>query len=359
MVEYQTFDILIKRMLSRIPDDLDKREGSIIYNAIAPAAAELAQAYVSLEQDKSLAYADTATGEYLERRTAEYGVNRERKTKALKKGQFFAKGDTLLDIPLGSRFTAQNTNFTAVERLAAGEYVMEAETAGRTANRIFGTMIPIDYIPDLARAVLTGEVVPGEDDETDEALRKRYLEAINEQPFGGNVADYRKKINSLAGVGGVKVFPVWQGGGTVKCVIITSEYNEPSASLVESVQTIVDPVVSSGEGIGMAPIGHRVTIAGASGVSIEIETNITLASYTTISQVRPEIEAVIEAYFLSLRKLWKDEERLIVRVSQIEARILAVAGVTDITVTRLNGSTGNVELEAEEIPVKGTVTLHG
>ena len=29
-------------MLDAVPNDLDKREGSIIYNALAPAAAELA-----------------------------------------------------------------------------------------------------------------------------------------------------------------------------------------------------------------------------------------------------------------------------------------------------------------------------
>ncbi|WP_309244143.1 baseplate J/gp47 family protein [Paenibacillus sp. GbtcB18] len=325
--------------------------------ALAPAAVELAQAYAALDQERSLGYADTSSGEYLERRTAEYGITRERMTKARKKGAFYANGDVPLDIPIGSRYTAQTTNFVAIERLQAGQFVLEAETPGSAANGVYGALIPIDYIPDLARAELVGEIVPGEDDETDDALRNRYLEAINEQPFGGNVADYRVKLGRLPGVGGVKVFPAWRGGGTVRCVLITSDYGKPSGDLVNEVQTAADPLPNSGEGLGFAPIGHRVTVAGANDVKLDVETTITLANNTTISQVKPEIEEVIETYLLLLRQTWKDEDYLIVRVSQVEARILNVPGVTDIANTKLNGVAGNVELQAEEIPFKGAVTL--
>ena len=46
MFEGYTFEYLMESMLSRVPDSLDKREGSIIYDALAPAAAELAQMYI-------------------------------------------------------------------------------------------------------------------------------------------------------------------------------------------------------------------------------------------------------------------------------------------------------------------------
>ena len=44
-----TFENILKRMLDKVPDILDKRQGSIIYDALAPAAAELAQCYISLD----------------------------------------------------------------------------------------------------------------------------------------------------------------------------------------------------------------------------------------------------------------------------------------------------------------------
>ena len=82
---------------------------------------------------------------------------------------------------------------------------------------------------------------------------------MDAQSFGGNVADYKERVNAMNGVGGVKVYPVWNGGGTVKLVIINSEFNVPSAELVGQVQTAVDPVQNSGRGVGIAPIGHVVT----------------------------------------------------------------------------------------------------
>ena len=65
MYESQTFDVLLKRMLDKIPNSLDKREGSIIYDALAPAANELQNAYINLDIMINEAYADTASRYYL------------------------------------------------------------------------------------------------------------------------------------------------------------------------------------------------------------------------------------------------------------------------------------------------------
>ena len=40
--EEMTYERIVSRCLARVPGTVDKREGSIIYDAIAPAAAELA-----------------------------------------------------------------------------------------------------------------------------------------------------------------------------------------------------------------------------------------------------------------------------------------------------------------------------
>ena len=41
MFENITFSVLMKTMLEKIPNHLDKREGSVLYNALAPVAIEL------------------------------------------------------------------------------------------------------------------------------------------------------------------------------------------------------------------------------------------------------------------------------------------------------------------------------
>lgn len=358
MYEHQTFEVILKRMLDRVPNDVDKREGSVIYDALAPAAAELAQMYAEVDILLNLSFADTATGEWLARRTAEFGIERRPATKARRKGLFYGSGDVPLDVPIASRFSIGGLNYRVVERLAAGQFSLECETPGAVGNQQFGPMLPIDYIAGLARAELADVLIPGEDEESDENLRKKYFEAVREQPFGGNIADYKQKIGCVPGVGGVKVFPAWQGGGTVKCTIIGADFNSPSATLVDEVQMAIDPEQNSSVGLGLAPIGHQVTIAAVHDVTVNVTTTVTLQSGVTLGQVQGEIETAIGDYLLTLRKTWAEEDRLIVRVSQIDARILTVSGVTDVTGTTLNGVAANLELQSEQIPLLGTVTIN-
>ena len=44
------FNQILSRMLAAVPDDVDKREGSIIYDALAPAALMMAEQYFMLKQ---------------------------------------------------------------------------------------------------------------------------------------------------------------------------------------------------------------------------------------------------------------------------------------------------------------------
>lgn len=357
MYEQMTYEYLLQRMLDRVPNNVDKREGSVIYDALAPAAAELAQMYMELDINYNLSFADTATGEYLTRRCAEFGVNRQPATKAIRQGECYAEDDGLMDVPLGSRFSIESVNYVVKEKISTGIYRLECETAGVIGNQKFGALLPIQHIPGLARAELTDILVPGEDEEDDDALRQRYYRVVNEPAFGGNVADYKQKLGDIDGVGAVKVFPVWQGGGTVKSTIIASDWNVPSQQLIDEVQEIIDPT-PQGQGIGTAPIGHQVTITGVQAVSIDITTTVTLEEGMTVGQVQEPIEEAIEAYLLGLRKNWVNEPQLVVRVALIEAAILGVSGIIDIANTTLNGSAENVTLGEEEIPTMGTVVIN-
>lgn len=357
MYEAQTFEAILERMLNRVPSNVDKRRGSIIYDALAPAAAELAQLYMELDTNINLSYADTATGEYLERRTGEFGINREQATKARRKGLFYASGDVPIDVPVGSRFSINDLDYVAISKISTGQWVLECETPGVIGNQEFGPLLPIDYIDGLVRAEISDVLVPGEDAETDDSLRQRYMDAINEQPFGGNISDYKQKINAIPGVGGTKIFPVWNGGGTVKATIIASDYGQPSPTLIDEVQTIIDPEVNRGLGIGVAPIGHEVTITGAQDQVINVTASLTLAPDTTIGQVQQDVEDALKSYLLSIRQAWANEPALVVRVAQIESRILTVPGVVDVANTQLNGSGANAVLTDEQIPTLGTVTL--
>lgn len=359
MYETQTFDAILQRMLDRVSADVDKRPGSVIYDALAPAAAELAQLYAELDINHNLSFGDTASGEYLTRRAAEFGVQRKPAVKARREGRFFGEDDAPIDVPIGSRFGIDGLFYAVVGKIDAGTYALECETAGAVGNQPYGAVLPVGYVAGLVRAEMGVVLVPGEDEEDDESLRQRYYAAVNEPPFGGNTADYKQKIGAIEGVGGVKVFPVWQGGGTVKCTIIASDWSKPAEALVAAVQEQIDPTGKSGQGYGLAPIGHRVTIAGVQPVAVEVATTVVLADGTTVGQVKEPIKEAVDDYLLGLRKAWTDEPQLVVRVAQIEAAILSVPGVIDVSGTTLNGSDANLPLDVEQIPVLWTVTVNG
>ena len=90
---------------------------------------------------------------------------------------------------------------------------LQCESTGEQGNIPFGDLIPINYIDGLETAKITEVLIPGEDEESVEDLRKRYFNSFDQQAFGGNIADYQQKTNALDGVGACKVYPVWNGGG--------------------------------------------------------------------------------------------------------------------------------------------------
>ena len=64
----------------------------------------------------------------------------------------------------------------------------------------------------------------------------------------------------------------------------------------------------------------------------------------------------ISNYLLELRKTWTEESNLMVRIAQIESRILSVDGVVDIFNTKINGSSENLTLDKYEVPIFGGIT---
>lgn len=181
--EYYEYENILERMLSNISDDVDKREGSVIYNAIAPAAAELAQMYFTMKNNIDLCFVDTAVEEYLDRLCEQIGIVRKKATKAIRRGQFFDVNHNAMDIEIGSRFSIKDLVFVAVEKIEKGNYKMECETAGTIGNEYTGVLLNIDYIESLGQTDLNEILIPGENDEDDEVLRNRYYEHVKETPF--------------------------------------------------------------------------------------------------------------------------------------------------------------------------------
>lgn len=354
MYENVTFETILERMLARVPSTMDKREGSIIWDALAPAAIELQNMYIELDTVLNETFADTANLYYLKKRAAERGISQILATNTILQGEFTP---ITLELAVGLRFSCDNLNYVITEKVGGGVYKLKCETAGTEGNVHLGTLIPIDYIAGLETAELTEVLIPAIDDETVEHLRERYFNSMTSQAFGGNVADYKEKVKTLpdVAVGGVKVTPVWNGGGTVKLTITDGVFGVPSEELVNAVQNEIDPVGHQGQGVGIAPIGHVVTVVGVQSETINIVTNITYQSGWNWESSKTYIQDIIDQYFYELSKVWDENENLIIRISQLESRILTCEGVLDISGTTLNGSDANLSLASDSIPIRGTI----
>lgn len=351
MYENVTFEVILQRMLDRIPDQLDKRESSPIYNALAPAAVEFQNMYIEFDIILQETFGDTASREYLIRRAAERGIHPYPSTYAVLKGEFTP---TTVEIPIGARFSLNDLNYYVKEKIEDGVYQVECEETGVKGNQYFGDLIPIEYIDELETARLTELLIPGEDEEDTESLRSRYFASFDTKSYGGNKKDYIDKTNSIAGVGSTKVTPIWKGGGTVKLTILNSNFDKASPTLIDTVQQIIDPT-KDGHGLGVAPIGHIVTVDTAEEVTVNITSNITFDDGYSFSILKPQIEQVVSDYLLELRKDWVNQNNLIVRIAQIETKILGIEGVIDIGGTKINGVNSNLILSTYQIPIMGGV----
>ena len=354
MAEYE---VLMERKLDMIDDRRDKRQGSLIYDALAPNAAETASFYVDLDMLEDRTFADTATGEDLTRRAAERGVVRKDAVKATFYGRFLDENGAEYPVENGRRFFLEEYYYAVIGREEDGRYVLECETAGACGNDYLGNLIPLETMSGLAEATLEELRTDGEDAEGDAELRKRYFGSFDADAFGGNVADYKRKISAMRNVGGVKVYPVWNGGGTVKTVIIDQGWRMPGETELAELQKQIDPE-SRGEGYGIAPVGHRVTVTGVTEVPCSITLRLVRAEDAVEETVMADIQNRFEAYFEELRKNWADSSSLTVRISYLEAKALEADGVVDVSDCSINGNTGNLALGADEVPVLSEIGVN-
>ena len=346
-----TFDAILKRCMDRVPDTLDKREGSVIYTAIAPAAAELSTLYSLFSSEMSRAFPDTAEGIDLTNKAKERSIFRLPATAAVRKATL-----TGAEVPVGTRFSGGDVNYRVTKKISDGQYQLTAEELGSVGNTYKGILFPIDHVNGLTAATMTDVIIYGENEETDDALRARYYESLNTEAFGGNAAAYRAKMEQTAGVGSCKVFPTWNGGGTVKLVFTSSNGGVPSTELVQQVQAAIDPPGNTGQGKGWAPIGHTVTVQAVTGLTVNIAFKLTFDAGYNWASVQTAVTNAIKDYLAETIRGWADVNAIVVRISQLEAKILGVKGVVDIANTTLNSAANNLTLGAQQIPLLGTVT---
>lgn len=353
MYEDRTYAALLEEGLAQVSDDVLKSEGSLVYNAVSIVAFELERLY--LQAGYLIEQIDPETADYdnLVKLCSQRGIYPEDATYCEVK----IVGDAV--IPIGARFNLSAYNYIVTEVIdeSTCTYRARCETAGSGPNGLTGATTAITYVEDLTTATIAEVLVAGEDATTQEELLEEYKNSFTSTAYGGNVADYKAKINSFDGIGGCKVYPVWDGGGTVKVVVIGSDNGAVSSTRIAEIQEEMCPAPSNGYGI--TPIGHDTTVESVKEVTANVVTSITFTTGYTWEACKASITTAIEEYLEGLRNAWSNGDvsnYITVYVSRVESAILSVEGVLDVGSTTLNGSANNLVLSWDEIPVLGTVT---
>jgi len=345
MYEDLTPEAIKTDILSRITY-LDTREGSFANDMVSAVAHEIWKVYQSLNAIIPIAFVDETSGEYIDRRAAEYGITRKPGTKARARMTFTGKDGTV--IPKGKVFqTADGLQFE-VEKdvtIAGGTAegtVVAAEIGSKynvDAGEITLQLYALNGLESFANEAAAG----GTDPETDAALLARLNEFRRNTATSGNAAHYRQWALSVDGVGAAKVYPLWAGPGTVKVVIVGPNMEPVDEPIVQACAAHIEE---------NRPIGADVTVVSATAKTINVSAKAILDGSVTLSDVQGAFEKALTEY---LHSIAFDENTII--YNRVAYMLLGIKGVQDFSVLTVNGGTANISLGADEVPVLGSVVV--
>jgi uncharacterized phage protein gp47/JayE len=382
-VSDKTFDNILSEMLARVPDELNKRDGSLIKTSLAAAAWTIEGLYLDLAYVQRQAYGTTASTQELDYIVAECGLTRKPAVPTVRYARFN------MAPPVGTVFSVrgvQNSPYFELTKEAVNDpnetypdtpYLGEVtcQTAGTVGNGYSGALSTINFVAGLTDALLLGIVTVGEDQETDSSLRERYKLAVGAVNFAGNISAYKNFMLSQSGVGAVQVYPVWNGPGTVLLSCVDALYSPLSAAQIAILQDAVCPPESGGntpsdKGFGMAPIGAVVTVTTATNVTINVTADVVIVtgSSRTLAEIQTDAQEQVEAYILTQCEGWGTvaswnsvNYTIKLYVNRFVAILNSIEGVEVATNVKLNGSASDITLTntsaLQQIPKAGTVTL--
>lgn len=349
--EDQTKEAILQRMLYASRSDVDKREGAITWDALSPASIEFALAYIELNNVLTYGFAGPdMPREYLILRCAEHGVTPPKPAvKAI--GQVTFTGTNGAVIPQGTEVSTGGESpivfvTTAAGTIASGTVTVaaEAKVGGVDGNVAAGAItLVLGNLTGVTSVTNAADFDGGADEESTASLLQRYLEAVQKPSTSGNANDYKKWAKDIAGISDAKVYPVWNGPGTVKVVIIDEDKTAP---IPEKVTEVADYIES------VRPIGPTVTVEAAPEVAVNVSVTLILADGAALPEAETQITEGVTDYLKSLA--YVDP---IVRYSQIANIVLGAEAVVDYSNLTVNGSAANITVADGSVAVIGTVTV--
>ena len=348
------FDDILARLKGFLEEPESKVEGTFSIFNLRAVAQEMALLRNEIEILNNNWALDSAAGVYLDKVADAYGVNR--------KGAQYAGGTITFSgvgtLAAGTVLTAKNGLGYMIESDATvAEGVDATVNAQCTSLGAAGNMAAGGFTVQLidgtnVTLAASSEFSGGYDRESDDEVRRRVYDKIRYPATSGNVAHYKQWALEVSGVGAVKVFPLWNGAGTVKVSIIDANGMPASSTLVQTVQDYIDP--DEGKGGGCAPIGAIVTVTTAEAVAVNVAAKVELGTTGDLETAKAAFTAALTELFAGYAY---DGVTDGVSAAIVGRELIDTVGVVDYADLTLNGGTAAITVGAEEVLTVGTVTL--
>ncbi|MCI9576971.1 MAG: baseplate J/gp47 family protein [Clostridiales bacterium] len=338
-----TPESLTQEMVESLSTNLQTNEGSYTRDLLATVGLALFGAYKTLNKMLAISFVNETSGEYLEARCAEYGITRKPGAPASVTLEFTGKNGTI--IPAGTTVSTEGgILFSVEEAKRISNDVVEVPAVSQNAGSEYN--VPANTLVTLVTPVSGVQQVTnpaaaegGADEETDESLFSRLDQYRKNRATSGNIADYLAWAMETPGVGAARVFPIWNGPGTVKVILVGDDKKPVDAAIVQSCLEHIETV---------RPIGAQVTVESAGAFTVDVAASVQLAEGAVLETVKTEFFKKLEEYFQELA-LQKD----MVPYNRVAFLLLSIPGVDNFTALTINKTKDNLIIPNGSVPVLG------
>ncbi|NLY20137.1 MAG: baseplate J/gp47 family protein [Tissierellia bacterium] len=348
-----SYESILKRMKEELSNPPNRIEGSFAMDNIQSVGKELENAYGYINWLSEMHFLDTAEGIFLDSKAGEYGI--ERKLGQKSTGFVWIYGSVGKELPSGTRFTSDSgleftlSNKAVIEEDGRVTGAIIASETGSNYNLPEGALLyPDKTLGGVDKVIVKNNLLNGYEIENDELLRERTYFKIRYPATSGNKYHYMQWAMGITGVGRVKVYPLWQGPGTVKISLIDSNYEKASTDLLETVKNAIDPLGATGD--ALAPIGATLTVVTADEVFFNVLIDFNSEDDYSKDEVLMDVEKNINAYFRDA-----SYRETLISYAKIIDLIWNTDGVEKVIDVTVNTKKDNVFLQDEEIPVLSSI----
>ena len=334
MFSNQKYETIKQRILDNTNISIDKREGSFVSNMISPISEELAKAYINMSDILSLGFIEDSFDTFLDKRVSEFGVYRKQGAKAI--GEVKVEGQDGCIIENGTIVKSNDLYFTVlndIELPSNNILYVEANEVGYKYNLLANTEFElVEKNNKVTKLINEIDFINGIDIETDEDLRKRFVKVVNNPSTSGNKNHYEEWALEVNGVGRAIVYPLWDGNGTVKVIVVGNDNNPVSDEVIKDCKLHIEECM---------PIGCRLTVTTPSLLNITIDACIKIKEGHDIESIKTDLESALNEY---LKDITSE-----LPYSKVYGLLVNHLGVGDIDSLFINGSNNNISISEDKI----------